>query len=308
MFSSKQQKERNDARIEKSLLEKNKKKVSEKRNPSEEDRSTMKQASATISPEEDRSTMKQAAASISPEEDRSTMKQATASISPEEDRSTMKQASVKNANNVYTEPPIDVRGSFNKTYTNTKILDFFDVDSYVFSLNNNCSITYNTNTDEEGNHIINITFFTCAPFSPLPDSENSEDNSSTKGSGALMLVELLKFLVTKGLDGHKYTKDDYVYLNPEPIRDKRYEKSPMADLYRYYHSLNFEMVGSNTMRATINAIITSERIRGEEGVINTFKKLTKPPDSAGKGGRRKLTKKKRKTRKTRKSKTIRKRK
>jgi hypothetical protein len=252
--------------------------------------------------------MKQATASISPEEDRSTMKQATASISPEEDRSTMKQASVKNANNVYTEPPIDVRGSFNKTYTNTKILDFFDVDSYVFSLNNNCSITYNTNTDEEGNHIINITFFTCAPFSPLPDSENSEDNSSTKGSGALMLVELLKFLVTKGLDGHKYTKDDYVYLNPEPIRDKRYEKSPMADLYRYYHSLNFEMVGSNTMRATINQIITSERIRGEEGVINTFKKLTKPPDSAGKGGRRKLTRRKRKSRKTRKSKTIRKRK
>lgn len=141
----------------------------------------------------------------------------------------------------------------------------------------------------------------CPPFTPLPDSEDSEDNTSTKGSGALMLLELLRFLVTQGLNGYKYKGDDYVYLEPEPIRDERYNDSSMEDLYRYYNSLNFEMAGSNTMRATIKAINASERIRGEEGVINTFKKLTKPPDSAGKGGRRKLTKKKRTRRKSRKS-------
>jgi hypothetical protein len=285
MFSSKQQKERNNARIEKTLLERNKKKVSEKQNPSEEDRSTMKQA----------------AASISSEEDRSTMKQAAASISPEEDRSTMKQAAVEIESNVDTETPIEIQGSFYKRYTNTKILDFRDDNSYVFSLNRNCRISYEIGTDDEGNHKITIHYFTCAPFTPLPDSEDSEDNSSTKGSGALMLLELLKFLVTQGLNGYKYSKDDYVYLDPEPIRDERYNEGSMADLYRYYHSLNFEMAGTNTMRATIKAINASERIRGEEGVINTFRKLIKPPDSAAKGGRRKLTKKKRKTRKSRKS-------
>jgi hypothetical protein len=269
MFSSKQQKERNNARIEKMLLERNKKKVSEKQNPSEEDRSTMKQAAA--------------------------------SISPEEDRSTMKQAAVEIESNVDTETPIEIQGSFNKRYTNKKIIDFHDDNSYVFSLNRNCRISYEIGTDDEGNHKITIHYFTCAPFTPLPDSEDSEDNTSTKGSGALMLLELLRFLVTQGLNGYKYKGDDYVYLEPEPIRDERYNDSSMEDLYRYYNSLNFEMAGSNTMRATIKAINASERIRGEEGVINTFKKLTKPPDSAGKGGRRKLTKKKRTRRKTRKS-------
>jgi hypothetical protein len=70
-------------------------------------------------------------------------------------------------------------------------------------------------------------------------------------------------------------------------------------------SLNFEMVSRNTMRSTIKAIFSSPRAKE---VIENFKKLTKPSDSAGKGGRRKLTKKKRKTRKSRKTKTIRKRK
>jgi hypothetical protein len=60
------------------------------------------------------------------------------------------------------------------------------------------------------------------------------------------------------------------------------------------------------MRSTIKAIFSSPRAKE---VIENFKKLTKPSDSAGKGGRRKLTKRKRrKTRKSRKTKTIRKRK
>ena len=201
--------------------------------------------------------------------------------------------------NVDTETPIEILGKFNKIYENKKILDFFDDNSYLFSLNNNCSISYNIDIDDEGNHIINITYFTCEPFSPLPDSEGfwGENVTSIKGSGALMLLELLRFLVTQGLNGYKYTGDDYVYLDPEPIGDKRYEHGSMADLYRYYMSLNFEMAGRNTMRATIRAIFSSPRAKG---VIENFQKLTKPPDSTGKGGRRKLTKKKR-TRKSRKS-------
>jgi len=63
--------------------------------------------------------------------------------------------------------------------------------------------------------------------------------------------------------------------------------------------LNFGMAGHNTMRATIEQIFRSPRAKG---VIENFKKLTKPSDSAGKGGRIKLTKKKRrKSRKSRKS-------
>jgi hypothetical protein len=195
--------------------------------------------------------------------------------------------------------PIEVLGKFNKMYENKKILDFFDDNSYLFSLNKNCYISYNLNTDEEGNHIINITFFTCAPFAPIFDPEQPDDNSSIKGSGALMLLELLSFLATKGLNGYKYKSNDYVYLDPEPIGDKRYKDGSMADLYRYYMSLNFEMVGRSTMRSTIKAIFSSPRAKE---VIENFKKLTKPSDSAGKGGRRKLTRRKtRKTRKTRKS-------
>jgi hypothetical protein len=199
---------------------------------------------------------------------------------------------------VDTETPIEILGKFNKMYENKKVLDFFDDNSFVFSLNRNCSISYNTDTDEEGNHIINITFFTCAPFAPIFDPEQPDDNSSIKGSGALMLLELLSFLGTKGSNGYKYTANDYVYLDPEPIGDKRYEDRSMEDLYRYYMSLNFERVGRNTMRATIKAIFSSPRAKG---VIKNFQNLTKPSDSAGKGGRRKLTKKKRKTRKTKKS-------
>ena len=199
--------------------------------------------------------------------------------------------------NVDTETPIEIRGKFNKIYENKKILDFFDDNSYLFSLNNNCSISYNIDIDDEGNHIINITFFTCAPFSPIFDPEQSDDNSSIKGSGALMLLELLSFLATKGLNGYKYKSNDYVYLDPEPIGDKRYEDRSMEDLYRYYMSLNFKMFGGNTMRATIREIFSSPRAKE---VIENFKNLTKPSDSAGKGGRRKLTKKKR-TRKSRKS-------
>ena len=196
--------------------------------------------------------------------------------------------------------PIYIQGKFNKMYVNKKIFDFFDDNSFVFFLNRNCSISYNTDTDKEGNHIINITFFTCAPFAPIFDPEQPDDNSSIKGSGALMLLELLSFLGTKGSNGYKYTANDYVYLDPEPIGDKRYEDRSMEDLYRYYMSLNFERVGSrNTMRATIKAIFSSDRAKG---VIENFKKLSKPSDSAGKGGRRKLTRKKRrKTRKSRKS-------
>jgi len=198
--------------------------------------------------------------------------------------------------------PIDILGKFNKMYENRKIIDFFDDNSYLFFLNKNCHISYNLNTDEEGNHIINITFFTCAPFAPIPSEEDDgwgENITSIKGSGALMLLELLNFLMTKSLNGYKYKSEDYVYLDPEPIRDKRYEDRSMEDLYRYYMSLNFEMVGRNTMRASIEQIFRSPRAKE---VIENFKKLTKPSDSAGKGGRRKLTRRKRrKTRKTRKS-------
>jgi hypothetical protein len=169
--------------------------------------------------------------------------------------------------------PIEVLGKFNKMYVNKKILDFFDDNSFVFFLNRNCSISYNTDTNTEGNHIINITFFTCAPFSPIFDPEQPDDNSSIKGSGALMLLELLSFLGTKGSNGYKYTANDYVYLDPEPIGDKRYEDRSMDDLYRYYHSLNFEMVGRNTMRASIEQIFRSPRAAE---VIENFKNLTKP--------------------------------
>jgi hypothetical protein len=216
--------------------------------------------------------------------------------------------SLRSDSSVDPDRPIEVQGKFNKIYENKKVLDFFDVDSYVFSLNKKCHISYNIDpdTDEEGNHIINITFFTCAPFSPIFDPEQPDDNSSIKGSGALMLLELLSFLGTKGSNGYKYKANDYVYLDPAPIGDKRYEDRSMDDLYRYYMSLNFEIVSRNTMRSTIKAIFSSPRAKE---VIENFKKLTKPSDSAGKGGRRKLTKRKRrKTRKSRKTKTIRKRK
>lgn len=205
--------------------------------------------------------------------------------------------------NIDTETPIEIRGKFNKIYENKKVLDFFDDNTYVFSLNNNCSISYNTDTDEEGNHIINITFFTCAPFAPIPTEEGEEgwgeNITSIKGSGALMMLDLLSFLVSQGLNGYKYKTTDYVYLDPEPIGDERYENGSMADLYRYYMSLNFGMAGHNTMRATIEQIFRSPRAKG---VIENFTKLTKPSDSAGKGGRIRLTKKKRrKSRKSRKS-------
>jgi hypothetical protein len=205
----------------------------------------------------------------------------------------VKSESLRSDSNVDTETPIEIRGKFNKIYENKKIIDFFDDNSYLFSLNNNCSISYNIDIDDEGNHIINITFFTCAPFSPIFDPEQSDDNSSIKGSGALMLLELLNFLMTKGLNGYKYTANDYVYLDPEPIGDKRYEHRSMEDLYRYYHSLNFEMAGRNTMRATIRAIFSSPRAK------EVIQKMTKPSNSAGKGGRRKCTRRKsRKSRKT----------
>jgi hypothetical protein len=187
-------------------------------------------------------------------------------------------------------------------YENKKIVDFFDDNCFVFFLNKNCHISYNIDTDEEGNHIINITFFTCAPFAPIPSEEEGgwgENITSIKGSGALMLLELLNFLMTKGSNGYKYTANDYVYLDPAPIGDKRYEDRSMEDLYRYYMSLNFEMVGRNTMRASIEQIFRSPRAKE---VIENFKKLTNPSVSTGKGGRRKLTRRKtRKTRKTRKS-------
>jgi hypothetical protein len=212
--------------------------------------------------------------------------------------------SLRSDSSVDPDRPIEVQGKFNKIYENKKVLDFFDVDSYVFSLNKKCHISYNIDpdTDEEGNHIINITFFTCAPFAPIPSEEEGgwgENITSIKGSGALMMMDLLSFLVKQGLNGYKYKTTDYVYLQPEPIGDERYEDGSMADLYRYYMSLNFGMAGHNTMRATIEQIFRSPRAKE---VIQNFQDLTKPSDSAGKGGRRKLTKKKRrKSRKTRKS-------
>ena len=44
--------------------------------------------------------------------------------------------------------PIYIQGKFNKMYVNKKIFDFFDDNSFVFFLNRNCIISYNTDTDK----------------------------------------------------------------------------------------------------------------------------------------------------------------
>jgi hypothetical protein len=196
----------------------------------------------------------------------------------------------------------------NKEYKNGEQFGFFD-HLFRFTLNKNCYIIYELKEDGS----IYIELIICEPYVKL-----RRKNISVKGSGRVMLYDLLHFLKTNKISGYPQHNDDTnVCLTPEPSVG-RAEHMDSNKLYLYYKGMGFENIkGHNYWCGQIGTImdridtivgITTPKVGTPDGLLIKLSDIAEEDGDYG-GGRRKHTRKKRrKTRKSRKTKTIRKRK
>ena len=196
----------------------------------------------------------------------------------------------------------------NKEYKNGEQFGFFD-HLFRFTLNKNCYIIYELKEDGS----IYIELIICEPYVKL-----RRKNISVKGSGRVMLYDLLHFLKTNKISGYPQNNDDTnVCLTPEPSVG-RAEHMDSNKLYLYYKGMGFENIeGHNYWCGKIGNIIdridaivgiTTPKEGTPDGLLIKLSDISEEDGDYG-GGRRKRTRRKtRKSRKSRKTKTIRKRK
>ena len=196
----------------------------------------------------------------------------------------------------------------NKEYKNGEQFGFFD-HLFRFTLNKNCYIIYELKEDGS----IYIELIICEPY-----VNSRRKNISVKGSGRVMLYDLLHFLKTNKISGYPQNNDDTnVCLTPEPSVG-RAEHMDSNKLYLYYKGMGFENIeGHNYWCGKIGNIIdridaivgiTTPKEGTPDGLLIKLSDISEEDGDYG-GGRRKRTRRKtRKSRKSRKTKTIRKRK
>ena len=191
----------------------------------------------------------------------------------------------------------------NKEYKNGEQFGFFD-HLFRFTLNKNCYIIYELKEDGS----IYIELIICEPYGNL-----RRKNISVKGSGRVMLYDLLHFLKTNKISGYPQNNDDTnVCLTPEPSVG-RAEHMDSNKLYLYYKEMGFENIkGHNYWCGKIGNIIdkidaivgiTTPKVGRPDGLLIKLGDIAEEPGDYG-GRRRKHTRKKR--RKTIKSKKSRK--
>jgi ACT domain-containing protein len=185
----------------------------------------------------------------------------------------------------------------NKEYKNGEQFGFFD-HLFRFTLNKNCYIIYELKEDGS----IYIELIICEPYGNL-----RRKNISVKGSGRVMLYDLLHFLKTNKISGYpKHNDDTNVCLTPEPSVG-RAEHMDSNKLYLYYKGMGFENIEGHhywcgkigNIIDRIDAIvgITTPKVGTPDGLLIKLGDIAEEPGDYG--GRRKHTRKKR--RKTRKS-------
>ena len=196
----------------------------------------------------------------------------------------------------------------NKEYKNGEQFGFFD-HLFRFTLNKNCYIIYELKEDGS----IYIELIICEPY-----VKSRRKNISVKGSGRVMLYDLLHFLKTNKISGYpQHNNDTNVCLTPEPSMG-RGEHMDSNKLYLYYKGMGFENIeGHNYWCSKIGNIIdridaivgiTTPKEGTPDGLLIKLSDISEEDGDYG-GGRRKRTRRKtRKSRKSRKTKTIRKRK
>ena len=189
----------------------------------------------------------------------------------------------------------------NKEYKNGEQFGFFD-HLFRFTLNKNCYIIYELKEDGS----IYIELIICEPY-----VKSRRKNISVKGSGRVMLYDLLHFLKTNKISGYPQNNDDTnVCLTPEPSVG-RAEHMDSNKLYLYYKGMGFENIeGHNYWCGKIGNIIdridaivgiTTPKEGTPDGLLIKLSDISEEDGDYG-GGRRKHTRKKRrKTRKSRKS-------
>ena len=191
----------------------------------------------------------------------------------------------------------------NKEYKNGEQFGFFD-HLFRFTLNKNCYIIYELKEDGS----IYIELIICEPY-----VKSRRKNISVKGSGRVMLYDLLHFLKTNKISGYpKHNNDTNVCLTPEPSMG-RGEHMDSNKLYLYYKGMGFENIeGHNYWCSKIGNIIdridaivgiTTPKEGMPDGLLIKLSDIAEEPGDYG-GRRRKHTRKKR--RKSRKSKKSRK--
>jgi hypothetical protein len=216
-------------------------------------------------------------------------------------------------------PEVDFTSSLtNKKYKNEEEYGFFD-DFFRFTLNKDCYIIYELKKE---NSSVYIEMIKCEPNDSLPRTSNNflprtsnnflpKIKQSVKGSGRVMLYDLLHFLTTNRIIGYPQNNDEtIVCLTPEPFVGRE-EHSDPKKLYTYYQEMGFKKDKEDRYWCGKISTIMTE-IDSIVGITDTKKKdeLTSAGLLCDKveeenqdygGGRRKRTKKKRTRRKTRKS-------
>ena len=178
-----------------------------------------------------------------------------------------------------------------KYYTNGPDIGFFEY-MYNFWLDREkCYITY----EQKDDGTIYIDMISCEPNSaakPFP-------NRSEKGSGRLMIYDLVHFVKQKRFGrGIKYTDKTRVCLTPEPSTGGREYTDP-SKLYDYYSAMGFIPIeeGSHDWCGSIDEI--TKKIGKIAGITTKLYTRKYEEDEGGGRGRRKH--KKTKSRKSRKS-------
>ena len=190
----------------------------------------------------------------------------------------------------------------NKEYKNQEEIGFFD-DLFRFSLNTDCYIIYDLKKDSS----VYIEMITCKP----QNNKYNNKKISVKGSGRVMMHDLLDFLKKNKISGYpEHNGQTIVCLTPEPLVGRGEHNDPQK-LYAYYQEMGFENIkGHNywcgqigTIMDRIDAIvgITTPKVGTPDGLLIKLSDIAEEHGDYG-GGRRKHTRKKRrKTRKTRKT-------
>ena len=197
-------------------------------------------------------------------------------------------------------PEVEFTSSLtNKEYKNQEEFGFFD-DLFRFSLNTYCYIIYDLKKDGS----VYIEMISCKQY----DNKYNKKRS-VKGSGRVMMHDLLDFLKNNKISGYPEHNDEtIVCLTPEPLVGRAEHNHPQK-LYNYYQEMGFEKDEEDrycgkigTIMGKINTIVgINDETKKEELTSLGLLGNTEEYADYG-GGRRKHTRKKRrKTRKSRKS-------
>jgi hypothetical protein len=190
----------------------------------------------------------------------------------------------------------------NKEYKNQEEIGFFD-DLFRFSLNTKCYIIYDLKKDRS----VYIEMITCQP----DYNKYNDKKISVKGSGRVMMHDLLDFLKKNKISGYpEHNGQTIVCLTPEPLVGRGEHNDP-SKLYNYYQEMGFKNIEGQhywcgqigTIMDRIDTIvgITTPKEGTPDGLLIKLSDIAEE-DGDYDGGRRKHTRKKRrKTRKTRKS-------